>query len=50
MDIIVYLFCNKSQMKSKCGNNKTVAHKVKGMLLLNFGFFCDLLLNRPTPT
>ena len=44
----------RSQMTSKCGKNKEVAHKpqvsVSLMFLPHFDVLCDLLLNRPTPT
>ena len=50
----VCLFSNRSQMTSKCGKNKKVAHEappsVSLMLLPNFYVFCDLLLNRRTAT
>ena len=48
------LFSNKSQMTSKCGKNKEVAHEpqasVSPMFLPHFDVLCDLLLNRPTAT
>ena len=44
------LFSNRSQMTSKCGKNKKVAHKVQPsvslMFLPHFDVLCDLLLNR----
>ena len=47
----VRLFSNRSQMTSKCGNNKEVAHEPQASVLLiflpHFDVFCDLLLNRP---
>ena len=50
----VRLFSNRSQMMSKCGKNKKVAHKpqasVSLMFLPHFDVLCDLLLNRPTAT
>ena len=46
------LFSNRSQMMSKCGKNKKVAHKaqpsVSLMFLPHFDVLCDLLLNRRT--
>ena len=48
--VAVRLFSNRSQVTSKCGKNKKVAHKaqpsVSLMSLPNFDVFCDLLLNR----
>ena len=48
------LFSNRSQMTSKCGKNKKVAHKaqpsVSLMFLPHFDVLCDLLLNRRTAT
>ena len=50
------LFSNTSQMTSKCGEQKKVAHEwqpqasVSLMFLPLFNVFCDLLLNRPTAT
>ena len=50
------LFSNRSQMKSKCGKNKKVAHEaqcvqsVSLMFLPHFDILCDLLLNRRTAT
>ena len=50
------LFSNTSQMTSKCGKNKEVAHErqpqasVSLMFLPLFNVFCDLLLNRPRAT
>ena len=45
---------NRSQMTSKCGKNKKVAHEaqpsVSLMFLPHFDFLCDLLLNRRTAT
>ena len=44
------LFSNRSQMTSKWGKNKKVAHKVQPsvslMFLPHFDILCDLLLNR----
>ena len=44
------LFSNRSQMTSKCGKNKKVAHEaqpsVSLMFLPHFDILCDLLLNR----
>ena len=48
------LFSNRSQMMSKCGKNKKVAHEaqpsVSLMFLPHFDVLCDLLLNRCTAT
>ena len=48
------LFGNRSQMTSKCGKNKQVAHEaqpsVSLMFLPHFDVLCDLLLNRRTAT
>ena len=48
--IAVRLFSNRSQMTSKCGKNKKVAHEaqpsVSLMFLPHFDVLCDLLLNR----
>ena len=48
--IAVRLFSNRSQMTSKCGKNKKVAHEaepsVSLMFLPYFDLFCDLLLNQ----
>ena len=48
--VAVHLFSDRSQMKSKCGKNKKVAHKVQLsvslMLFSHFDVLCDLLLNR----
>ena len=48
------LFSNRSQMTSKCGKNKKVAHEaqpsVSLMFLPHFDVLCDLLLNRRTAT
>ena len=50
----VRLFINRSQMTSKCGKNKKVAHEaqpsVSLMFLPHFDVLCDLLLNRRTAT
>ena len=52
--VAVHLFNNRSQMTSKCGKNKKVAHKaqpsVSLMFLPHFDVLCDLLLNRRTAT
>ena len=52
--VAVHLFSNRSQMTSKCGKNKKVAHKVQPsvslMFLPHFDVLCDLLLNRCTAT
>ena len=48
------LFSNRSQMTSKCGKNKKVAHEaqpsVSLMFLPHFDVLFDLLLNRRTAT
>ena len=50
--VAVHLFSNRSQMTSKCGKNKKVAHEaqpsVSLMFLPHFDILCDLLLNRRT--
>ena len=50
----MHLFSNRSQMTSKCGKNKKVAHEaqpsVSLMFLPHFDILCDLLLNRHTAT
>ena len=52
--VAVRLFSNRSQMTSKCGKNKKVAHEaqpsVSLMFLPHFDVFCNLLLNRRTAT
>ena len=52
--VAVHLFSNRSQMTSKCGKNKKVAHEaqpsVSLMFLPHFDVICDLLLNRRTAT
>ena len=52
--VAVRLLSNRSQMTSKCGKNKKVAHEaqpsVSLMLLPHFYVICDLLLNRRTTT
>ena len=51
--VAVRLFSNRSQMTSKCGKNKKVAHKVQPSVSLmfspHFDVLCDLL-NRRTAT
>ena len=48
--VAVRLFSNRSQMTSKCGKSKNVAHEaqpsVSLMFLPHFDVFCDLLLNQ----
>ena len=48
------MLSNRSQMSSKCGRNKKVAHEaqpiVSLMFLPHFDVLCDLLLNRRTAT
>ena len=50
--VAVRLFSNRSQMTSKCGKKKKVAHEaqpsVSLMFLPHFDVLCDLLLNRHT--
>ena len=52
--VAVRLFSNRSEMTSKCGKNKKVAHEaqrsVSLMFLPHFDVLCDLLLNRHTAT
>ena len=52
--VAVRLFSNGSQMTSKCGKNKKVAHEaqpsVSLMFLPHFDVLCNLLLNRRTAT
>ena len=52
--VAMRLFSNRSQMTSKCGKNKKVAHEaqpsVSLMFLPYFDVLCDLLLNRHTAT
>ena len=52
--VVVRLFSNRSQMTSKCGKNKKVAHEaqpsVSLMFLPHFDVLWDLLLNRRTVT
>ena len=52
--VAVRLFSNRSQMTSRCGKNKKVAHEaqpsVSLMFLPHFHVICDLLLNRRTAT
>ena len=54
LQVAVRLFSNRSQMTSKCGKNKKVAHEaqpsVSLMFLPHFDVLCDLLLNRRTAT
>ena len=50
--VAVHLFSYRSQMTSKCGKNKKVAHEaqpsVSLMFLPHFDVLCDRLLNRRT--
>ena len=52
--VAVHLFSNGSQMTSKCGKNKKVAHEVQPSVSLmfspHFDVLCYLLLNRRTAT
>ena len=52
--VAVRLFSSRSQMTSKCGKNKKVAHEaqpsVSLMFLPHFDVLCDLLMNRRTAT
>ena len=48
--VAVRLFSNRSQMTSKCGENKEMAHEPQAsaslqLFLPHFDIFCDLLLN-----
>ena len=53
-DVAMHLFSNRSQMTSKCGKNKKMAHEaqpsVSLMFLPHFDVLCDLLLNRRMAT
>ena len=53
-NVAARLFSNRSQMTSKCGKNKEVAHEPQASVSLIFLPHCDilynLLLNRPTAT
>ena len=48
--VALHLFSKRSQMTSKCGKNKKVAHEaylsVSLIFLPQFDVFCDLLLNQ----
>ena len=48
------LFSNRSQMTSRCVENKKVAHEAQPsvalMFLPRFDVFCDILLNRRMAT
>ena len=44
--VAVRLFSNRSQLTSKCGNNKEVEHELQASVLLMFDVICDLLLNQ----
>ena len=52
--VAMRLFSNRSQMTSKCGKNKKVAHEAQPnlslMFLPHFDVLCDLLLNRRAAT
>ena len=52
--VAMRLFSNRSQMTSKCGKNKKVAHEAQPSVSLtflpHFDVLCDLLLNRRTAT
>ena len=52
--VAVRLFRNRSQMTSKCGKNKKVAHEAQPSMSLiflsHFDVLYDLLLNRRTAT
>ena len=54
LHVAVRLFSNRSQMTSKCGKNKKVAHEaqpsVSLMFLQHSDVLCNLLLNRRTAT
>ena len=53
-NVAVRLLSNRSQMTSKCGKNKKVAHEaqpsVSLIFLPHFDVLCNLLLNRRTAT
>ena len=48
------VYSNRSQITSKCGKNKELAHELQAsvslMFIPHFDVFCDLLLNRPMAT
>ena len=44
--VAVRLFSNRSQLTSKCGNNKEVEQELQASVLLMFDVICDLLLNQ----
>ena len=51
LHVAVSLFSNRSQMTSKCGKNKKVAHvainECQSLIFLpHFDAFCDLLLKK----
>ena len=52
--VAVRLFSNRSQMTSKCGKKKKVAHEAQQSVLLmflpHFDVLCDILLNKRTAT
>ena len=53
--VYVRMFRNRSQMTSKVGKNKNVAHEPFGKCVIDtltiyFDVFCDLFLNRRTAT
>ena len=48
--VAVRLLSNRSQMTSKCGKNKKVAHEAIAECVTDFDVICDLLLNRRTAT
>ena len=52
--VAMCLLINRSQMMSKCGKYKKVAHEPSGKcvtdVLTHFDIFCDVLLNRCTAT
>ena len=49
--VVIRLFSNRSQMTSKCGKNKKVAHEAQPSVSLMFlPHFDVLLLNRRTAT
>ena len=48
--VAVRVFSNRTQMTSKCDENKEVAASVSLMFLPHFDILRDLLLNKPTAT
>ena len=52
MSNVLHLFSNRSQMTSKCGENKKVAYEAIAVecYCCSFDIFCDLILNRCVST